>query len=258
MRLFISQASDIISEYCHDQKDGRHKSGESKVMGIMIPKLFVMDSMSLPQMLLQARHAPALMAAAKMSGILSEDIPVSGISGFKDAIAHIGRQMLNDTSSYPLVHIACHGSKDGLQLMSGEEVTWSLLAEIVRPLHLSTRKNLVLGLSSCFGSSAGPAMTWLDVELPCKAIFGPRLKVQIGEAAIAWSVLYHNLSKASDFRKCRKMVHQMNVAIDKLHQDGFTYFDEHRKEAVVRKCRRQYAPAKSQQNQTSRMPVGGN
>lgn len=55
---------------------------------------------------------------------------------------------------YPFIHFEIHGSenKDGLILKSGELITWNELANETRQINITTKNNLVISLSTCYGA----------------------------------------------------------------------------------------------------------
>jgi hypothetical protein len=44
-----------------------------------------------------------------------------------------------------------HGSLDGLQLASGEIVSWTAFTKAVREINKITKNNILLSLAACFG-----------------------------------------------------------------------------------------------------------
>jgi hypothetical protein len=51
----------------------------------------------------------------------------------------------------PILHLSMHGGDDGLQLASGEFITWAQLSPHVVNLNISTNNNLFISVAACFG-----------------------------------------------------------------------------------------------------------
>jgi hypothetical protein len=51
----------------------------------------------------------------------------------------------------PLLHFESHGNDDGIQLASGEFLSWEELCEYLMPLNVATRLNLFVSIAACLG-----------------------------------------------------------------------------------------------------------
>lgn len=97
----------------------------------------------------------------------------------------------------PLLHIEAHGCDDGLALSSGEEVWWASLKQILIPLNIATRLNLMLVLASCSGGTFAKALRVAD-RAPIWGLIGPTkplsaIQVQ-GDFGAFYRTLFETLS----------------------------------------------------------------
>jgi hypothetical protein len=94
----------------------------------------------------------------------------------------------------PVLHISAHGFNDGIQLTSGEIITWDELSNMVAPINKGLNGYLLLCMSSCEGIT-GCTMAMTDKELPFFGIIGHLGKPTWSDTAIAFASLYHLLAK---------------------------------------------------------------
>ena len=98
--------------------------------------------------------------------------------------------------SIPILHISAHGFSDGIQLSSGEIITWEQLANLLRPINQALNNSLVLCLSACEGySGIRMAMTEEDEIFPYYAIVANGEKPLWSDTAVAYSTFYHLIAK---------------------------------------------------------------
>ena len=55
---------------------------------------------------------------------------------------------------YPMLHLSAHGASEGIQLSSGETISWPELRELLVPINESLGGDLLLCMSACEGYSA--------------------------------------------------------------------------------------------------------
>ena len=110
----------------------------------------------------------------------------------------------------PLLHISSHGDTNGVQLSSGERITWEELAELLAPVNTALNSRLVISMSCCEGySGIRMAMKTDDSPLPFYALIGSSQKPVWSETAIAFAVFYHRLAKGAHIKAA---VEAMNIA----------------------------------------------
>ena len=110
----------------------------------------------------------------------------------------------------PIIHISAHGASHGIQLSSGEEITWRELRQYLVPINESFGGVLLLCMSACEGYSAcRMAMHEEDSPHPFFAMVGNFGKPAWSDTAVAYASFYHLLSKG---RSVPEAVDGMNAA----------------------------------------------
>lgn len=96
----------------------------------------------------------------------------------------------------PVLHLSAHGSTDGIQLSSGETLSWQDLKALLIPINTSLGNMLVLCMSACDGYSAcRMAKQEGDGPHPYFAMIGSYEKPTWADTAVAYSAFYHLVSK---------------------------------------------------------------
>jgi hypothetical protein len=107
------------------------------------------------------------------------------------------------TACLPLIHISAHGNKSGLQLTSGEFVSWNdlrvLLVNLAQAKGFSRNgiSTLQVCFSTCMGASA-EEMFACGKPYPCFAIVGPTQSVEWSDSLTAFITFYHQLMNKPD------------------------------------------------------------
>ncbi len=97
---------------------------------------------------------------------------------------------------YPILHLSAHGGSDGIQLSSGDIVTWQSLRELLVPINRSLQGVLLLCMSACEGYSAcRMAMEIKDSPHPYFAMIGNSSRPTWSDTAVSYLAFYHLLSK---------------------------------------------------------------
>jgi hypothetical protein len=110
----------------------------------------------------------------------------------------------------PVLHISSHGDANGIQLSSGESVTWEELGGLLAPVNAALNNRLVISMSCCEGySGIRMAMKADDSPLPFYALIGSSQKPVWSETAIAFAVFYHRLANGAHITEA---VQAMNIA----------------------------------------------
>ena len=100
----------------------------------------------------------------------------------------------------PILHISAHGNDEGLQLTSGEVVTWPRLRDLLMPINHALNGNLLICMSSCQGFYAS-CMALSEVKMPLArdipffGLVGHQGKPSWSDTAIAFASFYHLLTK---------------------------------------------------------------
>jgi hypothetical protein len=89
-----------------------------------------------------------------------------------------------------ILHLAAHGTPDGIELTSGDLLSWSSLAQIFRYVNELVGGRLLLGMSTCHGLH-GLKMVSHRADLPFGLLVGPRDEVLWTDAHVAFLAFYH-------------------------------------------------------------------
>lgn len=125
------------------------------------------------------------------------------------------------------VHFSCHGNETGIALTSGEEIDWPELRNMLLPVNRAASGSLIVGMSTCYGLF-GTAMALHPHDAPFRSLIGPVDTVTFADSAVAFTVLYHQLSKGTPIERA---VEIMKMASGEEH---FGLVDGH----AVRKAMR--------------------
>lgn len=97
---------------------------------------------------------------------------------------------------HPILHLSAHGGPDGIQLSSGEIVTWAQLRALVLPINDSLQGALLLCMSACEGYAAcRMAMEIGDAPHPYFAMIGNVASPSWSDTAVSYLAFYHLLAK---------------------------------------------------------------
>lgn len=97
----------------------------------------------------------------------------------------------------PVVHIEAHGWADGLQVASGECVSWADLKDPLTAINVTSRLNLLVLLSACDGADLAKIVQLTD-RAPVWGILGPKRSVTAGELEDANLAFYRTLFATRD------------------------------------------------------------
>lgn len=97
---------------------------------------------------------------------------------------------------YPIIHISAHGNSTGIQLSSGEVISWRELRELLIPINVGLHGALLLCMSACKGFSAiQMAMEEGAGPHPYFAMVGHCGTPTWSDTAISYLNFYHLLAK---------------------------------------------------------------
>ncbi|WP_152558323.1 hypothetical protein [Devosia sp. LC5] len=94
-----------------------------------------------------------------------------------------------------VMHFSMHGNSDGLQLMSGELVTWHELRGMLLPINDFLPNGLLVCFSSCSGSSGTRMSMYLGDSKPFWAVIGSYDDVSWSDALVGFTTFYHHWFK---------------------------------------------------------------
>jgi hypothetical protein len=149
----------------------------------------------------------------RMEGrVLGEALTLADIPHSYTLAANIGafRRALSDRlvtawtkhAVPPIIHLSMHGNADGIQLLSGEFVTWNDLRRELMPLFRAMPNALLVCMSSCFGIAGCRTAMNLDNEPHFWALVGHPGTVAWADSAVAYVTFYHLFFKGTDVATC--------------------------------------------------------
>jgi hypothetical protein len=95
---------------------------------------------------------------------------------------------------FPILHISAHGSKDGIELTSGDFLAWKRLGDLLVPFNEATGDVLVVGMSTCFGFQ-GLKMARRISGSPFYALVGPVGDVGWDDTKVGFVTFYHLVAR---------------------------------------------------------------
>jgi hypothetical protein len=88
---------------------------------------------------------------------------------------------------FHVIHISCHGDKDGIQLADGTNLDWNPLAALFQKHKV---KPSALVMSACCGASSGIGNAFAKERLRPNIIFGSKDSRNYHDYAVAWAIMY--------------------------------------------------------------------
>jgi len=164
--------------------------------------VYIIESPSAPDLYHKKSEAEILSKALLLCNICSVSRLAVNSEAFKAAMTIGIEEYLKQPAALPpIIHISAHGFRDGIQLTSGEIVTWTLLSDMLIPINKALNGLLLICLSSCEGWN-GCTMAMTENEMPFMAMVGSILKPTWSDTAIGFSSFYHLLSKGYNVFEC--------------------------------------------------------
>ncbi|MBX0290129.1 hypothetical protein K3G63_06745 [Hymenobacter sp. HSC-4F20] len=115
----------------------------------------------------------------------------------------------------PYLHFEVHGSRTGLELASGETMSWEELAGYLRNINIATRNNLVVSLASCYGGYMFTEISPI-VEAPFCGIIGPLSKVGMGEIEEGFYNFFENMLTGDGLENAIQALNEVNPSNPKF------------------------------------------
>jgi hypothetical protein len=145
----------------------------------------------------QALYDNILMWADVRLGILkSKLMQPSTRNEFLESLSTIAGDVIQNNIS-PVVHIDCHGDRNGLVLPKGVHLEWDALYDGLLEINVPCRNNLFLVLAACEGAYLGQIMN-LTKPAPCWGLVGPDRPVSFGDMATAFNRFYEEMFSSHD------------------------------------------------------------
>jgi hypothetical protein len=150
----------------------------------------VIESPSDLDLLERRQEREALRRALGQVGIGIEEHLVVSKRCLARALFKVLRSPLRGGDRRTILHVAAHGTPEGVELTSGDLLPWGSLAQIFRYVNELVGGRLLLGMSTCHGLHA-LKMVARRKDLPFGLLVGPREEVLWTDAHVAFLAFYH-------------------------------------------------------------------
>ena len=162
--------------------------------------VYIIESPSAPDLYLGRTEGEMVAKAVKLNATPVVTRTAINSEAFVAALTvGLSEDMKGFHEHVPIVHISAHGSVDGIQLSSGENLAWTEIRELLIPINQSLGGLLVLCMSACEGYFACTmAKRAGDDPHPFFAMVGNYEKPTWSETAVAYSSFYHLLCKGKN------------------------------------------------------------
>jgi hypothetical protein len=94
--------------------------------------------------------------------------------------------------NYAVIHLSCHGDKNGVALANGDQLSWDEFADSFQRNDLCPK---ALVMSSCCGATRGIRKVFENKAKRPAIIFGSSDERSYGEYTVAWAILYHRFKE---------------------------------------------------------------
>jgi hypothetical protein len=171
--------------------------------------VYIIESPSNLDLLDERTEGRLLSEAFKIAGIQHKYNLASNKEMFIEALCSRLPMICNQLQELPILHLTMHGNKNGIQLTSGDFLTWNELYQLILPLKRYMNGNLLICMSSCEGFYAISMEMNIDGEPPLFALVGSPQTVGYHDSAIAYTTFYHLFFKGKNIEEC---VQAMRIA----------------------------------------------
>lgn len=159
--------------------------------------VYVIESPSAPDLYHDRTEADFIMKAVQLNRIPCVRRTVINHEAFTAAlVVGLHKDMEALPNRVPILHISAHGSSDGVQLSSGELLTWKTLRDHLVPVNRALQGNLLLCMSTCEGYS-GITMA-MDADAAAEhayfALVGNGEAPTWPETAVGFATFYHQMA----------------------------------------------------------------
>jgi len=162
--------------------------------------VFVIEAPSSKDLYESRSEGQHLCELLRLAGIKSRYHLTADAERFRDALDALYTIAGTLSSEALLLHISAHGNNAGIQLTSGETVTWDQLKQLIMPVNDAVDGRLIVCMSSCEGFSACE-MAMEEGSLPFLGIVGHVAKPSWSDTAVAFHAFYHLYAKGLGVEK---------------------------------------------------------
>lgn len=161
--------------------------------------VYVIESNKVEEILERLSEGLALTSVLKFAGV---PVKYHTSVAIDDFAIQIGRAFTyaQQINRFPIIHLSAHGGLRGIQLTTGQVVTWRDLASMLEPLHHLSNSNYLLCLSACEGL-ASVQVALSDPNKPLFGIVGTSKVVDWSDNVVGFAAFYHLLQKGKSIRE---------------------------------------------------------
>ncbi|MEX1039319.1 MAG: hypothetical protein WDZ51_01730 [Pirellulaceae bacterium] len=154
--------------------------------------VLIIDSPSPEESAIGLNEGSTLVAHLENAGIEHVYCQAKNREEFRNAVAHRKFQQQHGFQVTQILHLSCHGNRDGISLSEGSFLTWEQLASELRPLHEVCPNGLGVCLTSCFGAyGIKMAEVLSPIQVPFTWLIGTRRPLRVLDVCVAFPVLYN-------------------------------------------------------------------
>jgi len=163
----------------------------------------IVESLAPEEMLYDFAPGRALTKYLRLCGIPYQYNNAVDVSSFTKALDTRILDGIRDHGVAPIVHLAMHGTDQGVQLTtqraSADILAWNQLSKFLLPIHQHLNGQLVLCMSSCSGIH-GHSMANINNgnQVPFQSLLGFGTSIDWRDLALAYSVFYRRLQSGDN------------------------------------------------------------
>ncbi|MEQ8407305.1 MAG: hypothetical protein RKH07_03425 [Gammaproteobacteria bacterium] len=137
---------------------------------------------------------------------------------FEKAVVQFGK------SDYRYLHVSAHAEPEGMCTTNQDEIDYDDFAEIINP-HMRNRR---LFMSACSMVHEDLAKEIIPAS-GCYSVIGPRTDIKFTDAAVLWTILYHQLFSENYKLISHQALKKCLVETTKLLNIEIAYFSKSKK-----------------------------
>lgn len=163
--------------------------------------VFIVESPSCRNFYNNIREGEILQQILRLSGLIANYTLVADKQHFERALTEGIKPYLEKRPGWfaPILHISAHSNQDGIGFTCGDRIlSWDELRELITPINVALRGNLVLCLSGC-QSVYGCTMAMKKGKTPFLTLVANDGEPLWSDTVIAFATFYHHLAKGNAF-----------------------------------------------------------